>query len=237
MQAMISPPRSERQTCRAARLAVAVALALATAACNQQGQALTDGLPPDGYRSAYPIAVTEAPQTLDIPVGTGTAGLSSDLKAVIADFGADASRNATGPVVVMTPVGSVNQAAADYVARQIRTVLRQSGVAPTYLRNQTYAVADPRIPAPIRLGFTRIKAVSPPCGRWTSDIMPDGQKGTDGAEFGCATQANLAAMVDNPNDLLMPRAETPVRGWQRWEMLQKAAKGSNPSAAYPSSTF
>ena len=45
MQAMISPPRSERQTCRAARLAVAVALALATAACNQQGQALTDGLP------------------------------------------------------------------------------------------------------------------------------------------------------------------------------------------------
>jgi pilus assembly protein CpaD len=67
--------------------------------------------------------------------------------------------------------------------------------------------------------------------------MPDNQKGTDGAEFGCSTQANLAAMVENPNDLLMPRAETPVHGWQRWEMLQKASKGSSPSATYPTSTF
>ncbi|MBS1180626.1 MAG: pilus biosis CpaD protein [Proteobacteria bacterium] len=236
MQAMNPLPRSDRQPFRPAKL-TAVALVLALAACNQQGQALTDGLPADGYRSVYPIAVTEAPQTLDIPVGTGTGGLSPDLRAVVADFGADAARNATGPVVVMTPVGSVNQAAADYLARQIKAVLRQSGVAATYLRSQTYAVADPRVPAPIRLGFTRIKAVSPPCGRWTTDIMPDGQKANDGAEFGCATQANLAAMVENPNDLLMPRAETPVRGWQRWEMLQKAAKGSSPSATYPTSTF
>lgn len=236
MQAMNPLTCSQRQLRRSAKPIVAV-LALALAACNQQGQALSDGLPSDGYRSAYPIAVTEAPQTLDIPVGTGTGGLSSDLRDVVADFGADAARNATGPVVVMTPAGSINQAAADYLARQIRTVLRQSGVAATYLRSQTYAVADPRIPAPIRLGFVRIKAVSPSCGHWTSDAMPDNQKGTDGAEFGCSTQANLAAMVENPNDLLIPRSETPVRGWQRWEMLQKAAKGSNPSATYPTSTF
>lgn len=235
MQAINPLIRSDRA--RRSAKPILAALALALAACNQQGQVLTDGLPSDGYRSAYPIAVTEAPQTLDIPVGTGTGGLSPDLKAVIADFGADAARNATGPVVVMTPSGSVNQAAADYLARQIRTVLKQSGVAAAYLRSQTYAVADPRVPAPIRLGFARIKAVSPPCGRWTSDALPDNQKGTDGAEFGCATQANLAAMVENPNDLLMSRAETPVRGWQRWEMLQKAAKGSNPASSYPTSTF
>ena len=80
-----------------------------------------------------------------------------------------------------------------------------------------------RVPAPIRLGFTRIKAVSPPCGRWTADIVPDTRKGDDGAEFGCATQANLAAMVENPNDLLMPRAQTPVHGWQRWQATQKLA--------------
>lgn len=236
MQAMNPLTCSERQPRRSIK-PIAVAMALALAACNQQGQTLTDGLPPDGYRSAYPISVTEAPQTLDIPVGTGTGGLSSDLRAVVADFGADAARNATGPVVVMTPAGSINQAAADYLARQIRTVLRQSGVAAAYLRSQTYAVADPRVPAPIRLGFARIKAVSPPCGRWTADALPDNQKGDDGAEFGCSTQANLAAMVENPNDLLIPRSETPVHGWQRWEMLQKAAKGSNPSASYPTSTF
>lgn len=228
MQAINLLPRVERQPFRSAKL-TAVALALALVACNQQGQALTDGLPADGYRSAYPIAVTEAPQTLDIPVGTGTGGLTPDLSAVIANFGDDAARNATGPVLVMTPVGSVNQAAADYLARQIRAVLRQSGVAPAFLRSQTYAVADPRVPAPIRLGFARIKAVSPPCGRWTSDILPDNQKGDDGAEFGCATQANLAVMVENPNDLLTPRAETPVHGWQRWQAMQKQASGESTS--------
>jgi len=126
-------------------------------------------------------------------------------------------------VVVMTPAGSINQAAADYLSRQIRDVLRQSGVPASYLRGQTYAVADPRVPAPIRLGFSRIKAVSPPCGQWTADILPDNAKGDDGAEFGCATQANLAAMVENPNDLLTPRASTPVHGWQRWKMLESNA--------------
>jgi len=228
MQVTFPIPRPGRPTRRLAPLPAAF-LALALAACNQQGQALTDGAPTDGYRSAYPIAVTEAPQTLDIPVGTGTAGLSADLRAVVADFGADAARNATGPVVVMTPMGSVNQAAADYLAREIRAVLRQSGVAAAYLRSQPYAVADRRVPAPIRLGFARIKAVSPPCGRWTADIVPDTRKGDDGAEFGCATQANLAAMVENPNDLLMPRAETPVRGWQRWQAVQKLGSGDSSS--------
>lgn len=231
MQAMTHLLRSAR------RPLLAVLVAVPLAACNPQGQALTDGLPTDGYRSAYPIAVTEAPETLDIPVGTGTAGLSPDLRAVIADFGADAAKNATGPVVVMTPQGSVNQGAASYLARQISGVLRQAGVPATYLRAETYAVAQPNVPAPIRLGFVRVKAVSPPCGRWTADIMPDGQTGGDGAEFGCATQANLAAMIENPNDLLIPRASTPVRGWQRWEMQQKAAKGASPSATYPTSSF
>lgn len=226
MQAMKFLVRSER----APLAAVALTLAVTLAACNQQGQALTEGNPTDGYRSAYPIAVTEAPQTLDIPVGTGTGGLSPDLKAVVADFGADAARNATGPVVVMTPAGSINQAAADYLARQIRVVLKQSGVAPAYIRAQTYAVADPRIPAPIRLGFARIRAVSPPCGRWTADIMPNNQKGDEGAEFGCATQANLAAMVENPNDLITPRAETPVHGWQRWQALQKLSSSDSSSS-------
>lgn len=226
MQAMKFLVRSER----ASLAAVALTLAGMLAACNQQGQALTEGTPPDGYRSAYPIAVTEAPQTLDIPVGTGTGGLSADLKAVVADFGADAARNATGPVVVMTPIGSVNQAAADYLARQIHAVLKQSGVAPSYLRAQTYAVADPRVPAPIRLGFARIKAVSPPCGRWTADIMPDNQKGDAGAEFGCASQANLAAMVENPNDLITPRAETPTHGWQRWQAVQKLTSSDSSSS-------
>ena len=228
MQVTFPIPRPGQPTRRFAPLPAAV-LALALAACNQQGQALTEGAPTDGYRSAYPIAVTEAPQTLDIPVGTGTAGLSADLRAVVADFGADAARNATGPVVVMTPTGSVNQAAADYLGRDIRAVLRQSGVAAVYLRLQPYAVADPRVPAPIRLGFSRIKAVSPPCGRWTADIVPDTRKGDDGAEFGCATQANLAAMVENPNDLLMPRARTPVHGWQRWQAAQKLASDEKSS--------
>lgn len=204
----------------------ALVLGLALAACNQQGQALTEGQPGDGYRTTYPIAVTEAPQTLDIPVGTGTAGLTADLRAVIADFGADAAQNATGPVVVMTPQGSINQAAAERLARDIRAELRQAGVAAGFLRAQSYPVADARVPAPIRLGFARIKAVSPPCGLWTEDVMPNGQTGTDGAEFGCATQANLAAMVENPNDLIIPRATAPVKGWQRWQMLQATSSAA-----------
>lgn len=203
---------------------LALAVAALLAACNSRGQAITEGLPTDGYRSHYPITVEEAPEVLDIPVGSGASGLGTDMRNIIASFGTDAARNATSGVVIMTPSGSANQATARYLSRDIARVLRSAGLAAALVATRSYPVADPAANAPIRLAFNRIKAVSPRCGRWSEDIAPDDEKGDEGAEFGCATQANLAAMIENPNDLITPRAQTPIPAWKRWQAVHDSAK-------------
>ena len=53
-----------------------------------------------------------------------------------------------------------------------------------------------------------------PCGLWPDDLGPDNNpdhfENREYYNFGCATQRNLAAMVDQPADLVQPRAETPA---------------------------
>ena len=53
--------------------------------------------------------------------------------------------------------------------------------------------------------------------------------------LGCANQRNLAAMVDNPADLVQPRGESPAYTARRTVAIDKYRKGESPSGLYPSS--
>jgi pilus assembly protein CpaD len=50
--------------------------------------------------------------------------------------------------------------------------------------------------------------------------------------LGCASQRNLAAMVENPADLVQPRGETPPYAPRRNNVLTRYTKGESPSGAY-----
>ena len=54
----------------------------------------------------------------------------------------------------------------------------------------------------------------------------------DPPEFGCSTQANLAAMVANPNDLITPRVMTPSSAPRRATSIGKYESGADPSGAW-----
>ena len=64
--------------------------------------------------------------------------------------------------------------------------------------------------AAIRLTYPKISATAGPCGLWPDDLGPSvNNKGYfDNKPYynlGCSNQRNLAAMVDNPSDLVQPR--------------------------------
>ena len=64
--------------------------------------------------------------------------------------------------------------------------------------------------AAIRLNYPKISAIAGPCGLWPEDLGPSiNNKGyfdnKSYYNFGCSNQRNLAAMVDNPSDLVQPR--------------------------------
>ena len=65
--------------------------------------------------------------------------------------------------------------------------------------------------AAIRLNYPRISAVAGPCGVWPEDLGSSSKnkgyfENKQYYNFGCAYQRNMAAMVDNPSDLVQPRA-------------------------------
>ena len=51
--------------------------------------------------------------------------------------------------------------------------------------------------------------------------------------FGCAHQRNLAAMIDEPSDLVQPRAETPAYTIRRSTAFEKYRKGTSTTTSYP----
>ena len=90
--------------------------------------------------------------------------------------------------------------------------------------------SDPS-PAPIRISYPRIHAQVGPCGQWPEDIGPslnrDYFENQPPWNYGCATQHNLAAEIDNPSDLVQPRDETPAYTMRRTAVLQKYIAGQS----------
>ena len=89
----------------------------------------------------------------------------------------------------------------------------------------------------IRVSYARMTAETGPCGLWPDDVGPTLERAhldnRDYYNFGCAYQRNMAAMADNPSDLVQPRAETPPYTVRRTEAFEKYRKGSPTATAYP----
>ena len=113
-----------------------------------------------------------------------------------------------------------------------------AGVPPRGITVHHYRPDDPRQLATVRLNYPRIAAVAGPCGLWPEDIGPSiKDKGyyenKPYYNFGCANQRNLAAMVENPSDLVQPRPETPAYTMRRTEGFEKYRKGNSTTTSYP----
>jgi pilus assembly protein CpaD len=81
----------------------------------------------------------------------------------------------------------------------------------------------------IRLAYQRPVAVPPACDRWPENMGRNDER-IPYANWGCATQHNLAVMVDNARDLRQPQAEDPRSG-ERRSAGWSAYAGSAPEAA------
>ncbi len=191
----------------------AVSVSLGACTHTSRTEDVTASIPLD-YRQRHPIAIQEADRSLVVFVGNGRGGLTSPQRSDVLAFGRDWLREGTGSIIAEVPSGTPNARAAGETVREIQSLLAGTGVPPRGVIVKPYHPADPRTFAAIRLLYPKVAAVAGPCGLWPEDIGPSiKNKGyLDNRQywnFGCANQRNLAAMVDNPSDLVQPRAETP----------------------------
>jgi pilus assembly protein CpaD len=229
-------PVERRNTLRL--LAALAVLSAALAACTQTADPIVTASAPDDYRLRHPIAVTEANRSIVVFVGHGRGGLSGPQRADVMGLARTWVGEGTGSIVADVPVDTPNAHAAAASFREIRSVLAAGGVPSSAIAMRRYHPDDPRTFATIRLSYPRIAAVAGPCGLWPEDLGPSIDNPGYNANkpyhnFGCATQRNLAAMVDNPADLEQPRPETAAYTERRNAAFEKYRKGNPTTTLYP----
>lgn len=214
---------------RMAGFLAAATVALLAAGC--QTTPTSHELALHDYRLRHPIVISEQAETFDIPVGTQTRHLSRSMRRAASEFAREARRNGARHVEILVPAGARNEAAAHSVAGQLRHALAKSGISPRNISIQAYPVDDPYAIAPIRLAYPKVKASVHPCGRWTDSITAESDN-RDYDDYGCATQSNLAAMIDDPADLLRARELGPADRNRRDTVSEKYRNGESPSGEY-----
>jgi pilus assembly protein CpaD len=172
----------------------------------------------------HPIVVAPDMATISVPVGDKAAGLdpqsARDLKAFFAVYKA----RGHGPITVARPSGSGNDSVARRVSDDIMRLAAESGVDPVDVMPQSYKVPAGEPSSPVTVSFTRFVASVGPCADWTRNYGST-LRNTEIPSFGCATQNNIAAMLEDPHDLVGPRNMGPADAERRTVVFDKYRKG------------
>lgn len=219
------------------RAALAVGGLAVLCGCNTD-QRITGapGVPYD-YRLRHPISITEKEHGIKVFVGAFRGSLTPAQRAQVLAFAQSWRDEATGGVIIDVPVGTVNERTSAEALHEIQSILAATGVPPASMAIRNYHATAQAL-APVRITYPRMTAQAGPCGVWPEDIGPslnrDYNENQPPWNYGCATQRNLAAMVENPADLVQPRAETPAYTMRRTTVMEKYRAGQGPGTVYQS---
>jgi pilus assembly protein CpaD len=217
----------------AMRAGIVAGFSLILCACNTDQQVAAAPDVPFDYRQRHPITITEADHTLQVFVGSNRGELNAMQRAEVLSFAQTWKHEATGGVLVDLPVGTSNERAATEAMRTIRSILAASGVPQHGIAVRGYHPPTSAL-APIRMSYPKIQAQAGPCGLWPADIGPslnrDYFENQPPWNQGCSTQRST---VDNPADLVQPRAETPPYEMQRTTVMENYRAGKPTATQVP----
>jgi pilus assembly protein CpaD len=219
----------------ATRIACAILAAAALASCKTTET--TDTVPyAYDYRERHPIRLQEGVRTVQIFVGRRRAGLTEAQRRNVEGFAHEWHREAAGGIEIRVPFGTDNEHAARGTVSEIEGILLAAGVPRNGIVTRPTHPAAPYELMPIVLAYPRIAAVAGPCGHWPNDLGPGAGIEYDTNQpywnLGCSMQRNLAAMVEDPSDLVQPRAETPPSAARRSVVLDHYRKGVDTTTQY-----
>lgn len=164
---------------------------------------------------------------LVLAAGEGAQGLTGQEYSQLTSFANDFVQLGRGTLVISVPANAGNSGTAALIAQDAQRALYAGGVDYAKISGGTYQ-AQGRTNAPVMLSFARYEAVKVSCQPWSeidprktaSNLSPD--------RFGCAQNANLAAMVADPGDLLADRKDGPRDAGRIQVGVDKQRKGEVP---------
>jgi pilus assembly protein CpaD len=190
---------------------------------------------PVDYRQRHPIVVREGVQNLDVMVGRNRGALTPSQRGDLVSFAQTWRRESGSGIIINVPRGGPTDRAVTGSMGEIRSIFAGVGVPSNAIFVRQYRPSRTSL-APIKLNYSKLMAETGPCGQWPADLGPVLDSGYfENRPFwnlGCASQRNLASMVDNAADLVQPRGETPPYAPRRSVVIDRYRKGENPSGHY-----
>jgi len=174
----------------------------------------------------YPLKVS--PQAEKIALALHPEGLSAAQVQALHQLVVHRKDVEGGPVVVSVPHGGGDPVLAEQGLRAVRDALVGDGVAVQDISSTLYAATDPK--APLVISYEALKATVAACGKnW--DELTHTRDNEVYSTFGCSVNANIAAQIANPHDIVQARAEDSPGVDRRLTVLDKYAKGVDTSSA------
>jgi pilus assembly protein CpaD len=187
-------------------LALFIAMSSSLAACSNGELALDDSYVPATHYENYPIEVVRGPVKMEISSRDGT--LQPRQINAITGFSRSAVSSRSSKITILRPSGG---GASGKVARQTYQLLVQTGITPSMIAQKTYPGSSK---GPVKLSFIRSIAVTKECGDWSTDLA-NTSRNEPYPNMGCSIQNNIAALVVNPDDFLVPEPTVPALAGSR----------------------
>lgn len=229
----INAAANNKRGIRAFRALAVIGVAASLAGCYQQ-DAWHNPYPYD-YRVRHPISLHEGERTVEVLVGRNRGGLTPSQRADVLSFAQVWRREANSGIIVDAPNRGPIARAATVSVREITSILVASGIPRRAIYVRHYRSPNHALSS-IKLTYAKVVAEAGPCGLWPHNLGPtldyDYSANRPYWNFGCASQHNLAEMVENPTDFVQPRGESPAYTARRTVALDKYRQGNNPSGTY-----
>ena len=206
------------------RALLALCLAGSLTACATDG---VDKKDPPPLTPTEKFAIKVTPHDDQIMLAPHAGGLSPAQLAALSDLAERWRDQGEAMIRIQSPKRGGEDAYRSVAA--IQDALYAAGVTADKVDVVDY---DPgaRPGAPVIVGFLRYDATGPECGRKWTNFAKSMNNDVNG-NFGCATTANVAAMIADPGDLLAPRQTTPGDAARRATVVAKYRDGEITASA------
>ena len=167
----------------------------------------------------HPIAVEPSYRDLKVQFAGPVQGMPSEDALRFDAFLADYRAHGNGSIGISVPSGPPSRAAIEYFAER---------AAATGISRDKILVATHDAPTGdmrVELNFVAYQArLEKKCGDWSENLAFTMSNDTP-ANFGCAVQQNIAAMIADPRDLMGPRQMGESDGARRATVIDKYRQG------------
>lgn len=201
-------------------LLLTVAATTVLGACVSTGASETQPITP---LSRYSLRVEPGLDRIALAVHED--GLSWTQQAAINDLAGRYFSSGVGAVRIEGPSG--NDAAAARQTWAVRSALESAGLPADRIVVVSYAAPDPR--APVLAGFETVRAAIPNCAA-EPRAMEGRFSNNSSMGLGCAINANLAAQIADPRDILGHRPISPADSGRAAVVFDNYRRGEVTSA-------